>query len=393
MPKVSPLPSPPPRIILLLMKPNSNTTSHIPNKDLLTVELKDRSYPIYVTDNAFVDFGHTFQQHLPSPRCVIITDDNVAKTHSKPVTQSLSRQNIQTHLLTVRPGEASKCMEVVERLFDQLFDLNLERTDTIIALGGGVVGDLAGFVAATYKRGVPFVQVPTTLLAMVDSSIGGKTGINHKKGKNMIGAFYQPRMVYADISALDTLPLRELSCGLAECVKHAVIKDTQLFHWLQKETANIQKRDRNLLLDLVIRNCRIKAAVVSQDETETDLRGILNFGHTIGHALEIALTDHDLHHGEAISLGMVAEARIAVKRDLLKNEELQKLIDLLKAFSLPTKSQTPLQQETILKLMRQDKKVHQGRIKFALPTALGTCTFVDDIDKEQIKWAIESLSK
>ena len=368
------------------MKPDNDSTT-------ITVDLKDRSYPIYVTDTAMRGLGQSFRQHLNTSRCVIITDENIAKILANPAAQSLADQHIETRILTVRPGEASKRMAVVERLFDQLFDLNLERSEAIIALGGGVVGDLAGFVAATYKRGVPFVQVPTTLLAMIDSSIGGKTGINHKKGKNMIGAFHQPAMVYADISTLNTLPPRELSCGLAECVKHAVIKDNKLFHWLQNQAANIQKLDRDIIKELVIRNCRIKAAVVSQDETETDLRGILNFGHTIGHALEIALADHDLHHGEAVALGMIAEANLAVKQNLLKTEDLQKLIDLLETFSLPTKSNTPLNQEKILELMRQDKKVHQGKIKFALPTSLGTCIFADNIEDEQIKWAIESINK
>ena len=368
------------------MNPNTHSTT-------ITVDLKDRSYPIYITNTNMQGLGQTFRQHLNTSRCVIITDENVAKIHAKTVAQSLADQNIKTHILTVKPGEASKRMNVVEQLYDQLFDLNLERTEAIAALGGGIVGDLAGFVAATYKRGVPFIQIPTSLLAMVDSSIGGKTGINHKKGKNMIGAFYQPTMVYADISTLNTLPPRELSCGLAECVKHAVIKDNNLFHWLQEQANEIKNLNQNILMELVIKNCQIKANVVSQDETESDLRGILNFGHTIGHALEIALADKDLHHGEAVSLGMIAESNLAIKQDLFETQDLQKLTNLLKAFSLPTKSNTPLNQETILKLMRQDKKVHQGKIKFALPTALGTCTFADNIDDEKIKQAIESIIK
>ncbi len=324
---------------------------------------------------------------------MIITDNNVAIHYLELVTKGLTNKGIEVHSITVKAGEASKCMKVVEDCFDKLFDFNVERSDTVIALGGGVVGDLAGFVAASFKRGVSYIQFPTTLLAMVDSSIGGKTGINHPRGKNMIGAFHQPKLVFCDTKTLDTLPKRELSCGLAETIKHSVIRDKNFFEHLVENREGILSLESELVRQLVKRNCEIKASVVSEDEKESGLRGILNYGHTIGHTFETLLSHMDLHHGEAISRGMVAVTRIAAKRNMISESDSQRIIDLLEAYNLPINFDTALPVDDIYQTMQHDKKVTAGKINFVLPTAIGDCTFKNDLTEEEIKWSIESLQK
>ena len=359
----------------------------------MAVELAERSYPIYVTAEGFDTFGLRFREHCGSRRAVIITDNNVGPIYAERVAASLSQAGVDSRVASVAGGESSKRMAVVESLYDQLFDFTLERTDAIVALGGGVVGDLAGFVAATYKRGLDYVQAPTSLLAMVDSSVGGKTGINHPRGKNMIGAFHQPRLVYAAVSALETLPPRELSCGLTETVKHAVIRDQAFFTYLEGNVEQVLALAPEQTVDLVVRNCRIKAAVVSADERETGLRGILNFGHTIGHALETVWAGKDVHHGEAVALGMTAAARIAINRNMLKAEDAERIMALLAAFGLPLKAPHDLPINAIYAAMQHDKKVHAGKIKFILPTGLGSCTFVEDLTEAEMKCAIGTLDQ
>jgi 3-dehydroquinate synthase len=388
---------------------------------IVNVDLGERSYPIYVGAGVLGQIGPYFEQHCGQKRAVVITDDNVEPLYGQTVLSSLQDKNLEAHLISVPAGEKTKRMEIVEMLFDRLFDLNVERSDAIIALGGGVIGDLAGFVAATFKRGLNYVQIPTSLLAMVDSSIGGKTGINHPRGKNMIGAFHQPKMVFADINTLKTLPGRELGCGLAETVKHAVIRDAEFFTHISKQTQFILDLDQNLMVDLVVRNCEIKASVVSADERESGLRGILNLGHTIGHAIETvwAVQGGDIHHGEAVALGMVAAGRLAIERGLLTQDDLDRIGTLLASFRLPVRiSQSvgpgfakatpgeprPTLQEMpgglreipvdeMYEAMRQDKKVQSGKIKFVLPKGIGDCVFADDLTEAEIKQAIESLGE
>ena len=357
----------------------------------VTVDLGPKSYPIFVGSETLAIFGAFFLQHCDSKKAVVITDENVGPLYAQAVTKSLNGSGVQSHTITVPAGEATKRKEVVESIYDKLFDLSIERSDVVIALGGGVVGDLAGFVAATFKRGLNFVQLPTSLLAMVDSSIGGKTGINHPRGKNMIGAFYQPKMVFADTAVLKTLPRRELGCGLAETVKHAVIRDGEFFEHLENHADQIMNLEPALMVDLVVRNCRIKAAVVSADELESGLRGILNLGHTIGHTIETVCADRDVHHGEAVSLGMVAAARLAAGRGLLKTETIERIIALLNRLNLPTSVSEELPVDKLYEAMKQDKKVRAGKIRFVLPTSLGSCVFVDDISEADIKNAIKEL--
>ena len=306
------------------------------------------------------------------------------------VAESLAAAGAPSRLVTIPPGEKSKRLAVVEQVYDRLFEFAMERSDAVVALGGGVVGDLAGFVAATFKRGVDFMQVPTTLLAMVDSSIGGKAGVNHPRGKNMIGAFHQPRLVFADVTTLRTLPRRELGCGLAETVKHAVIRDAEFFAYLEQHRQDVLALAPPVLMDLVARNCRIKAAVVSADEREIGLRAILNLGHTVGHAIETVLADRDVHHGEAVSLGLVAACRLAVQRGLMQPAEAQRVEQLLRSFELPVHL-PDLPTDDLYEAMRHDKKVKGGRITFVLPRGLGDGALVNDVTEEQAKAVIESL--
>ncbi len=359
---------------------------------VVPVKLGENSYPIYIGWEVLGKLGGTFVEHSGAKQALVITDENVSGLYGQVVMDSLARAGIRTQLAAVPAGEKSKCSQRLEWLYEKMFDLALERSDAVVALGGGVVGDLAGYAAATFKRGVQFIQVPTTLLAMVDSSIGGKTGINHARGKNMIGAFYQPRMVYADVSSLGTLPRRELGCGLAETVKHAVIRDGMFFELLEKQCQQVLGLDRQLMIELVERNCRIKAEVVSADEKESGLRGILNFGHTIGHTLETVLAQRDYHHGEAVALGMTAACRLAVRRGMLSEEAAGRIVHLLETLALPTSVTNGLPVEELYRAMLQDKKVKGGRIRFVLPTGLGRCTFVDDLTETEIKWAIATLA-
>jgi len=358
---------------------------------VLQVELGQRSYDICVGYGTLEGLGERLASLTGSARAFVVSDDNVAGLYGQTVLASLQAAGIEAHLLTVRPGEASKRLELVEQLYESLFNYDAERRDVILALGGGVVGDLAGFVAATFKRGMPYVQVPTSLLAMVDSSVGGKTGVNHPRGKNMIGAFYQPALVYADVAVLKTLPRREWGCGLAETVKHAAIRDADFLASLEAKCQTILDLDPPALIDLVARNCRIKAAVVAADEREANLRGILNYGHTIGHAIETVLAQRDYHHGEAVALGMVAAGRLARQRDALQQVDAQRIIGLLDAFGLPTSLPSPVPVERLYQAMRQDKKVEQGKLRFVLLRGLGACEFVTDLTETELKGAIESL--
>ncbi|MCF7957689.1 MAG: 3-dehydroquinate synthase [Phycisphaerae bacterium] len=378
---------------------------------IISVDLGDRSYPIYVGAESLSQLGHAFQRHCPSKRAVIITDETVGPLYAEAVIDSLSGVDVETHLITVPAGEASKAMAVVESIYDKLFDLAVERSDAIIALGGGVVGDLTGFVAATFKRGTKFVQVPTTLLAMVDSSIGGKTGINHPRGKNMIGAFYQPQLVFADVATLKTLLRRELGCGLGETVKHAVIRDGEFFDYLEQNAQAILNLEPGLMTDLVAHNCKIKAEVVAADEKESGLRRILNYGHTIGHTFETVLTGEQcpddlvmtsglsqqnvkssgVHHGEAVSLGIIAANHIAQHRNMVNADQSQRIQRLLEAFDLPTAITGSLPIDDLHHAMTQDKKVSAGKIVFVLPTSIGNCTVVNDLLEQEIKEAINLL--
>jgi 3-dehydroquinate synthase len=323
------------------------------------------------------------------PKAALVTDSSVAAIYLEPALESLRAARLEVSSTIVPPGEGSKTLARAGELYDRMLRAGLDRGSVLVALGGGVVTDLAGFVAATYMRGIPWVAVPTTLLGQVDASVGGKTAVDHPECKNLIGAFHQPSAVLCDVATLATLPDEELRNGLAETVKHAVIRDPDLFKDLERRADAILARDPAVLEPIVARNVRIKADVVAADERESDLRRILNYGHTIGHALESLL---GLTHGRAVALGMMAEARMAERRGLVGRAVVERQKALLERFGLPVSLPTGADAERCLAIMRHDKKAEAGRMRFVLPEAIGRVRIVDDVSDEEIRAALDSLA-
>lgn len=339
---------------------------------IVHVPLAHRSYAIKIGGGLLGRLGPECAQLKLGQRCAVITDANVGKRYAKAALKSLSASGFKTVLITVPAGEKSKRIAVVENCYDQLAAHRLERKSIIIALGGGVVGDLAGFVAATYLRGISFVQVPTTLLAQVDSSVGGKTGVNLAAGKNLVGAFYQPQLVLCDLDALKTLPNREYISGLAEVIKYGIIHDAILFAQLERNLPKLLERDEAALATVIARCCEIKADVVGQDETEGGLRAILNFGHTIGHAIENSSGYGKFLHGEAIAIGQVAAAKLSQKILGLPSRDVERIEKLLISTGLPVKLKlNPARRKKLFTAMKLDKKVSGGEIKFVLAEKIG----------------------
>jgi 3-dehydroquinate synthase len=336
------------------------------------VPLGNRSYVIKVSAGLLSRLGVECAQLKLGPRCAVITDANAGKYFARTALKSLAASGFDPVLITVPAGEKSKRMAVVEDCYDQLAAHRLERKSFIVALGGGVVGDLAGFVAATYLRGIPFVQVPTTLLAQVDSSVGGKTGVNLKSGKNLVGAFYQPRLVLCDLNVFDTLPKREYVSGLAEVVKYGIICDAILFAQLERNLPKLLRRDESMLRSVIARCCEIKADVVGQDERESGLRAILNFGHTIGHAIENSSGYGKFLHGEAIAIGQVAAAKLSNKILGLPSVDVARVEKLFSQAGLPVKIKlAAARRKKLFAAMKLDKKVSGGEIKFVLAQKIG----------------------
>lgn len=320
--------------------------------------------------------GRECGRTLLGKRCAIISDSKVAPLFGRQVRESLARAGFESEMVVVRAGETSKSVKSVEKCYDELAAHRLERKSFIVALGGGVVGDLAGFVAATYLRGIPFVQVPTTLLAQVDSSVGGKVGVNLKAGKNLVGAFHQPRLVLCDLDTLRTLPMREYRAGLAEVIKYGIIYDAELFERLERAMEKLLRREPKVLAGIIARCCEIKAEVVAQDETESGLRAILNFGHTIGHALEAISHYGKYLHGEAISIGQVAVAKLSQEVLGLPPGDVKRIQNLFDRAGLPTNiSLNQGQQKKLFAAMELDKKVSAGEIKFVLARRIGKVEF------------------
>jgi 3-dehydroquinate synthase len=359
---------------------------------IVKVPLGNRSYVIQVGNHLLATLGNGCQKLKLGSRCAVITDSNVVKHHGAPALKVLKAAGFDPVLITVPAGEKSKCMAMVEQCHDQLAAHRLERKSFIVALGGGVVGDLAGFVAATYLRGIPFVQAPTTLLAQVDSSVGGKTGVNLKAGKNLVGAFYQPRLVLCDLDTLKTLPEREYVSGLAEVVKYGIIYDAKLFSQIEKNAQPLLKRDSRTLTEIVARCCQIKADVVGQDETESGLRAILNFGHTIGHGIENSSGYGTYLHGEAISLGQAAAARLS--RDLfgLPAGDVERIEKLFVQFGLPVKIKlSAVNRRKIYTAMKLDKKVSGGEIKFVLASKIGRVAWGKNVATDAIDRVLDEI--
>jgi 3-dehydroquinate synthase len=338
----------------------------------VTVALGKRSYPIFVGAGLLSSLGRRAADLGLGRRCAVISDAHVARLYAKPAMASLRSAGFEPLLISVPPGETSKSMERVQACCDQLAFHRFERKSFIVALGGGVVGDLAGFVAAVYLRGVSFVQVPTTLLAQVDSSVGGKVGVNLKAGKNLVGAFHQPRLVLCDLRTLDSLPPREFRAGLAEVIKYGIICDAPLFARIERDLARLLRRDPKALAEVVARCCEIKARVVGRDETESGVRAILNFGHTIGHAVENTAGYGKYLHGEAISIGQVAAAEISAERTGLPPGEAARIKELFIRAGLPVAVKlSAAARSRLLKAMRLDKKVSDGEVKFVLASRIG----------------------
>lgn len=323
-----------------------------------------------------MDLGEACRNLNLGTKCAIITDRNVEKFFAQNAVKSLKKFGFEPAIISVPAGENSKRIAVVEKCYDQLAAHRLERKSFIVALGGGVVGDLAGFVAATYLRGIPFVQVPTTLLAQVDSSVGGKTGVNLKAGKNLVGAFYQPRLVLCDLRTLRQLPEREFRAGIAEVIKYGIIYDADFFEYIEHHLKKLLERDYSTLQTIIARCCEIKAEVVSQDETESGLRAILNFGHTIGHAIENSFGYGKFLHGEAISIGQVAAAKLSHKILGLPSGDAERIEKLFIRAGLPVKIKlNPAQRKKLFAAMLLDKKVSGGDVKFVLAKKIGAVEY------------------
>ncbi len=339
---------------------------------IVEVSLGERSYPIRIGAGLLSRIGADCSRLKLGHRCAIITDAKVAPLYAGLVSTALTDAGFDPVIVTVPAGETAKSLKNVGRCCDRLAAHRLERKSFVVALGGGVVGDLAGFVAASYLRGIAFVQVPTTLLAQVDSSVGGKTGVNLSAGKNLVGAFYQPRLVVCDLDTLNTLPAREFRAGLAEVIKYGIIYDARLFRKLERTMPRVLARDPALLAEIVARCCRIKAEVVSQDENESGLRAILNYGHTIGHALEAISSYGKYLHGEAISIGQVAASRLSVEHVGLPVFEVGRITKLFESAGLPTRVVlTSAQRARFFEAMKRDKKVSGGEVKFVLAKTIG----------------------
>ena len=343
---------------------------------IVNVPLGHRSYSIKIGTGLLVRLGAECARLGLGSRCAIISDTNVAPRFGRTVQEALAKAGFTPTLITIPAGEMAKCLKSVEACYNQLAAQRLERKSFIIALGGGVVGDLAGFVAATYLRGLAFVQVPTTLLAQVDSSVGGKVGLNLKAGKNLVGSFYQPRLVLCDLRTFASLPLREYRAGLAEVIKYGIIYDAGLFERLERDLPKLLRRDPRTLAAVVARCCEIKAEVVRQDETEGGLRAILNFGHTVGHALEAVSRYGKYLHGEAIAIGQMVAARLSAQRLGLPARDVDRIERLFHRAGLPTHvGLSAPQRQKILIAMQLDKKVSGGEIKFVLARQIGAVEF------------------
>jgi 3-dehydroquinate synthase len=351
----------------------------------IIIQAGNQSYEALVGSRLLEKAGALLSQKLQGPGLAIISDDNVAARFAQVLVQSLTSAGFKPTLITIPPGEKSKTLGEAEAICNRISEAGLDRSSFLVALGGGVVGDLTGFAAAIYHRGIPYVQVPTTLLAQVDSSVGGKTAVNTAAGKNMIGAWHHPTLVIADVDTLGALPPRELKQGFAEIIKHAIIRDAEMFEMLQHF-------DRKDLATLVRRNVAIKAAIVAADERETKgERALLNFGHTVGHAIERAGDLLDFLHGEAVSLGIVAASEISVRKAGLSETERDRILSTLRAFDLPTRLPADFPREKILEAIRFDKKFMRQKVRFVVTPAIGSARLAADVTMDDIEQTIAHL--
>lgn len=348
----------------------------------LQVELGIRSYPIYI-GQGLLGRPELVTPHLKGQQLLIVTNETVAPLYLEKALVAF--QNFQTASVILPDGEEYKTLEVVNQIFDSLLTHRFDRQATLVALGGGVVGDMTGFAAACYQRGVSFLQIPTTLLAQVDSSVGGKTGVNHRLGKNMIGAFHQPQGVVIDTDTLHTLDNRQLSAGLAEVVKYGLINDPDFFDWLDTHAQALLAKDAQALSFAITRSCQNKANIVAIDERESGPRALLNLGHTFGHAIETGLGYGECLHGEAVAIGMCLAAQLSEKMGWLPPSEVDRITTLLKRMALPTRVPTGLRKEDMLELMKVDKKVREGKIRLVLLKGIGKALVTEEYEPQLLQ--------
>lgn len=351
----------------------------------LTVELGERSYPIYIGNN-LLGQADLIKRHIPGNSALIVSNETVAPLYLDKTQSMLS--GLKNESVILPDGEQYKNLEVLNKIYDALLRNRFDRNTTIIALGGGVVGDMAGFAAASYQRGVHLIQIPTTLLSQVDSSVGGKTGVNHALGKNMIGAFYQPRAVIADTDTLDTLPDRELSAGLAEIIKYGLICNREFFDWLEHNMQALLSRDKQALSHAIEVSCQTKADVVAADERESGKRALLNLGHTFGHAIENGMGYGEWLHGEAVGAGMCMAAAMSNQMGWMNDEDTQRTFKLIEQAKLPCKAPESMTAEKFLELMSVDKKVLDGVLRLILMKGIGKSLVTDDYTLDDLTKAI-----
>ena len=354
------------------------------------VNLGERSYVITIGAGALAQLGRIVVSDGTPTAAAVISNPTVARHYGAAALESLQRAGVQAQLITVPAGERFKTLRTVSKVYDSLLEMKMDRKGAVVALGGGVIGDMAGFAAATYMRGIDLYQVPTTLLAQVDASVGGKTGVDLPSGKNLVGAFHQPRAVVIDVSTLRTLPPRELRSGLAEVVKHGIIYDQDFFESLDSQAEDLLARREKPLEEAIRRSVEIKRDVVQQDERESGLRAILNYGHTIGHAIEVLAGYGKYRHGEASSIGMVTEALLAERENLAPRGLASRIAAALARMRLPVKMDMSLDTAEMVAAIRLDKKTLGGKARLALPTRLGECKVFDGITWEALAAAIDA---
>lgn len=352
----------------------------------INIQFDERSYPIYIGEGLISNY-ELISQHILGKKVAIITNETVADIYLKTLMETVSPHKELISII-LPDGESYKSKDSLDSIYAQLLQNKADREITLIALGGGVIGDITGFAAATYMRGVNFIQIPTTLLSQVDSSVGGKTGINHPLGKNMIGAFYQPKCVISDMNVLKTLPRRELSAGLAEVIKYGLIRDNKFFEWLESHIQYLMEMNPKYLIEAVQRSCENKAAVVEADEFESGIRAILNLGHTFGHAIEVAQGYGNWLHGEAVGAGMVMAAKLSQSLGWLANKDVGRIVALIKKAGLPTEP-PKISVKKYMELMMLDKKTKDGQINLVLQKSIGDAVLTNQYDPKKLHQILE----
>ena len=354
----------------------------------ININLGERSYPIYFF-NDYKNIGKCLQTAKINGKVVVVTDKNVDECQAEAFMKEIAETGLLVNKCIIEPGEQSKNLNTVKDIYKYLIELNLERNSALVALGGGVVGDITGFVAATFLRGIKFIQVPTSLLAQADSSVGGKVGVDFLGSKNIIGSFYQPSLVYINVNSLRTLPKRDLVSGLAEVIKHGIIRDAEFFEYMENNLEKIFSFDVAALQYMSKMNCQIKGRVVEEDEKETGLRAILNFGHTFGHAIE-SVSGFKLYHGECVSIGMVGAFKLAKYLNMIEQEHIERVQKLLAKANLPIKAEG-LDIETVYNQMFYDKKIKNGKLVFILPKKIGQVFLCNVDDSGLVKQALRDI--